>query len=384
MKTTPPPIRIGIAGTGYISRGFNQLLLQQRAFIATRVLTRRPLDACREFPRQDLLTHSLTDLVDHADVIVECSGDPLHAAEVTQQAFAAGLPVVTMNTEFHITCGSWFVDKGLLTEAEGDQPGCLAALDENARTMGFRPLVYGNVKGFQNLNPGLEEMQYWSRKQGISLPMVIASTDGTKVQAEQVLVANGLGADIAQEGLLAYPSTCLEDEVQRLAVVASRRGSAISDFVIHATAPTRVFLVAEHHAAQQAALAYLKLGDGPYYTLSQNSVLCHLEILKSVKRIVTLGTVLLNNGRRPQTGLAAIAKKDLPAGTVIPHGIGSFELRGVAVRIAERPDHVPIGLLSDVVLSQAVEKGEIVSFHHIDIQPSLALEAWLDIRQREA
>ena len=41
-------------------------------------------------------------------------------------------------------------------------------------------------------------MLHWSRRNGISLPMVTAFTDGTKLQIEQALVANGLGATIAR------------------------------------------------------------------------------------------------------------------------------------------------------------------------------------------
>ncbi len=375
-------IRLGIVGTGYISRGFNFFLSHRTDFIASRVLTRRPLNSCSEFPRQDLLTHSIEELIDHSDVIVECSGDPLHAAEVTQMAFAAGLPVVTMNAEFHVTCGSYYVDKGLLTEAEGDQPGCLAALAENARMMGFKPLVYGNVKGFSDLNPSLENMQFWSKKQGISLSMVTAATDGTKLQAEQVLVANGLGATIAQQGLLGYSSGSLEQDAQQLAEVATQKGKAISDYIIHASEQTRVFIVATHDQQQQASLEYLKLGSGPFYTLSQNRVLCHLEILKTVERVVSLGTPLLNNSSLPSVSLAAVAKQDLPAGTAIEHGIGSFDVRGIAVNISDHPDHVPVGLLSNIVLTKALEKGQILEFSHIDIQPSLALTAWLETKQK--
>jgi predicted homoserine dehydrogenase-like protein len=378
MKNSPidTPIRIGIVGTGFISRGFTFLLQQQTEYIASRVLTRRNVDSCNEFPRQDLLTQSLTELIEHSDIIVECSGDPIHAADVTDLAFSASLPVVTMNTEFHVTCGSYFVSKGLLTEAEGDQPGCLAALAEEAVSMGFKPLVYGNVKGFYNNNPTLKDMQFWSKKQGISLAMVTSATDGTKLQAEQVLVANGLNATIAQQGLLGFQSDNLEEDGLRLADIAKNKGRAISDYLISAKEETRVFIVAEHSEYQQASLEYLKLGKGPYYTLTKNRVLCHLEILKTVKRVISQKTPLLNNSGSPTISLCAIAKMDLPSGTHIAHAIGSFEIRGIAIKITDYPQHIPIGLLSDAVITKAVEKGEVICFNHIEIKPSLALKAW--------
>ena len=42
----------------------------------------------------------------------------------------AGRPVVTMDSELQVTTGSYFVGQGYITEADGDQPGCLARLHE--------------------------------------------------------------------------------------------------------------------------------------------------------------------------------------------------------------------------------------------------------------
>ncbi len=78
-----------------------------------------------------------------------------------------GKAVVTMNSEFHVTVGSHFVGAGLVTEAEGDQSGSLAALAEEVRAMGFVPRIFGNTKGYLNLNPKPEDMAYWAAKQGI-------------------------------------------------------------------------------------------------------------------------------------------------------------------------------------------------------------------------
>ncbi|NTW49821.1 MAG: NAD(P)-dependent oxidoreductase [Chlorobiales bacterium] len=374
-------IKIGIVGTGFISRGFNIFLETQSGFVASKALTHRKIETCTDFPRRELLTNSLQELIDHSDVIVECSGDPLHAAVVTEAAFAASLPVVTLNSEFHITCGSYFLDKGLLTESEGDQPGCLAALTEDAVEMGFKPLVFGNVKGYHNLEPKPEDMRYWSEKQGISLQMVTAATDGSKLQVEQTLVANGLGADIACEGLLGFPSEDLSTDALRLAEAAKQKGGPISDYIILAGSRTRVFLVAEHDPRQKEALEYLKFGTGPFYVLTQNTMLCHLEVLKTVKRVLNQKTPLLNNGKLPRISVAAIAKRDLLPGEQITHGCGSFEVRGIAVKIADHPNHIPIGLLSNATVTKRIEKGELLCFDQVEISPSLALKGWLQTKE---
>ena len=122
MKDSPV-IRIGVVGTGFISSHFIMALDRQEGFTASRVLTRRPVDGCTGFPRPELLTNSLADLIENSDVVLECTGDAIHATDVVAAALSANLPVVTMNSEFHITAGSYFVGKGLVTEAEDDQTG---------------------------------------------------------------------------------------------------------------------------------------------------------------------------------------------------------------------------------------------------------------------
>ena len=168
--------RVGIVGTGFVSRHFCLSIKKHAGYAVSQVLTRRAVDSCTEFPARDALTNSVDELADNCDVVLECTGDPVRAAEVVDKVMQAGLPVVTMNAEFHVTAGSYFVDKGLITEAEGDQPGAQAALKEDVEELGFKPLVFGNMKAFLNHNPTPEEMAYWGKKQGYSLPMVTSFT----------------------------------------------------------------------------------------------------------------------------------------------------------------------------------------------------------------
>lgn len=370
-----PEVRLGIVGSGFIARHFALNLEKYQDFPVGRVLTRRPAGSVGGFPDR-VITNSVDDLVSHVDVVVECSGDPVWATVVVEHAVEAGVPVVTMNTEFHITTGSAFVGRGLISEAEGDQPGCLAALHEDAVAMGFRPLAYGNMKGFLNLDPSPEEMAFWGEKQGISLPMVTSFTDGTKVQAEQVLVGNHFGADLIQEGMLGAPVADLAEGAAILADHARRLGRRVTDFVVATNLPHGVFIVAEHDDSQQAALEYFKLGPGPNYTLVKNNIFVHLEILKTVRRLLETGRVLLDNSARPGLSLGAVAKRDLDVGERIPQGIGSFSLRGHAIRIREHPDHLPIGLIADAVIEAPVDRGELITEANARLPDTSAASMW--------
>ena len=374
--------KIGIIGSGFIAGGLAKLLLQHPDYELSAVLTRTELSKRTDFIKHEVLTNDLDDLIGECDLIVECSGDAIYATETIDRVLKAGIPVVTMNSEFHVTTGSYFVDKGVITEAEGDQPGVEAILHEEALAMGFKPIAYVNIKGFLNENPTKEDMEYWGAKSNLSLEMVTSFTDGTKVQIEQVLVANGLGACIAKEGLLKLEDDDMLHGGTILAEKAKEVGCPISDYVLSSKLPAGVFLVVEHDKEQTDALRYYKLGEGPYYVLERTYHLCHLEIIKTIRRVLDGGSVLLNNGPDPKLSVAAIAKHDLKSGEKIKKAIGSFDLRGEAVYIEKHPNHVPIGLLADAVFVRDVKAGEIVTFDDVNLPDTLALKVWKEIRER--
>jgi predicted homoserine dehydrogenase-like protein len=339
----------------------------------SRILTRRPFGDLADFALRDRLTNSLDDVIAHADVIVECSGDVVHATHVCESVLVASLPVVTLNAELHVTTGSYLAGLGLITEAEGDQPGSIAALREEAVQMGFQPLVYGNMKGFLNLDPQPEEMIYWAKRQGISVPSTTAATDGTKVQIEQAFVANGLGATISRTGLEGPASDDLQRAAFQLAQRADDLGQAISDYVLAVKwAPTGVFVVARHDEDMADLLNYFKLGKGPYYLLVKPFHLCSFEIVKTVRRVMTGGSVLLNNSGAPSVGVAAVAKKAMAAGERFSLGSGGFKVRGTAVRFSEHPGHVPLGILGGAVLKRPVEPGQIINLDDVDLTDTSA------------
>jgi predicted homoserine dehydrogenase-like protein len=377
-----PAWRIGIVGTGFIASGLLKSLDRMPEFNVTKMLTRRELRSVSDHPRPEILTDDVDDLIANCDLVVECSGDVIHATAVIDKLLAHNVPVVTLDAEFQVTTGSYFVGKGNLTEAEGDQPGSLAALHENAIGMGFRPIVYGNVKAYLNHNPTVEDMRYWGSRSGISLEQVTAFTDGTKVQIEQVLVANGLGATIATTGLLGPYSETITEGAMTLANYAQNSSTVISDYIVSRDWSGAVFIVAEHDPEQVDYLRYYKMGDGPAYIIPQAYHLCHLEVPKTMRRIMNGGPKLLDNSAIPQFSVATVAKRHLLPGELISRGMGSFAVRGEAVRITENPNHLPIGLLFDGVIRNPIEPGQMLTFDDVDLPESLAIDAWNAIRRR--
>ncbi|MGF1450428.1 MAG: NAD(P)-dependent oxidoreductase [Opitutales bacterium] len=375
MKKLLQSLRLGIIGTGFIATHLASEVLRRGEPQLTSVLTRRALDTV-QFPVPGSLTNSLEDFLNACDVVFECSGDPFHAFEVVGEALSRGKPVLTLNPEFHVTVGSHFAGQGLLSEAAGDQPGSLAALHRNALEWGFEPRALLNLKGFYNPDPTPEDMRFWAEKKGNSVEMITSFTDGTKIQVEQCLVANGLGLGIAQEGLVGLETRDFQQAAHHFGTLAEARGQALSDFILDRNLGHGVICVATHDPSQQNALMNMKMGAGPFYVLEHFCCLLGFEALQTLRQVVDSGQPLLTNSAAPRYGVAALTKKPIAAGTTVSRGAGSFLLRGSTVELARRPGHLPICLAHDITFQRDLEPGHIVTFDDIAIADSPVVNAW--------
>lgn len=373
--------RIGIVGTGFIATGLRHLIQTSPDFVTSKILTRRSTNSIDGSP-EGVLTNSLNELIDHSDIVFECSGDVVHATDAILAATNAKKKVVTLNAEFHTTTGSYFVRRGdYVTDADGDQPGCLARLKQEIIGMGFEPMAYVNIKGFINLNPERKEMEYWSEQQGIRLEQVVSFTDGTKLQIEQTLVANGLGATIAPGGMTGARVENLND-MDYLVRIAEQMGQAVSDFTLCKGAPPGVLIVAKNKEADRLGkyiVGPLKTTEGLAYIMLRPYHLCHLEALNTVRRVIAGEDMLINNSANPEFTIAAIAKGKITRGSVIEKGAGGFDVRGVAVKMSTNKNAVPICLLQNTRVIRDIEPGQMVSFDDVELAESNAHNFYLQI-----
>src|SRR5690554_6614072 len=370
------PIKVGIVGTGGIGRGLAKLLAKRQDFKISGILTRREGPITDLGVDHDLLLRDPEKLMEASEVIVISTGDVRYSTDIIDLAFLYRLPVVTMDADTQVISGSWLSKRGILTEANGDQPGCLAALHREVAQMGFKPWVYGNIKGFLNTNPSLEDMVYWAQKQGYSLNSVTSFTDGTKLQIEQTLVANYVGLDIAKQGMIGLETNDFEKGAFELGQAAWDRQAVLSDYMISRTSPPGVSITATHQEDLALELKTYKLGEGPFYLLYKPNHLCFFEIPNTVLNLLNRKEILMDNGSCPRISVGSIAKKKLKAGSVLDKAIGSMEVRGEAIEIASHPKHVPIGLMAQAHFRRDVEPGQLITFDDVEIQDSLAYKAW--------
>jgi predicted homoserine dehydrogenase-like protein len=82
------------------------------------------------------------------DVVVECTGSPVHAVEHILEAFAAGKSVVNVTVEADAFCGPLLAQRAraagvVYSLAFGDQPALICDLVDWARTCGFPVVAAG-------------------------------------------------------------------------------------------------------------------------------------------------------------------------------------------------------------------------------------------------
>lgn len=373
--------KIGVVGTGFIAAGFIQLVLESDDFEIVKVLTRRGNTPIKDIPTE-YLTDSVNEMVDASDFVFECSGDVVHATNVIDIATKANKKVVTLNAEFHVTTGSHFIKRGdFVTDADGDQPGCLARLHQEAVGAGFDPVAYVNIKGFINHNPKREDMEFWSDKQGIRLEQTVSFTDGTKLQIEQAFVANYLGATVPEGGMLGKTIPSLND-TDFLIDEAEKVGKPVSDFILCKGAPPGQLIVAKSKQADRLGnyiVGALKTTEKRGYVLLRPYHLCHLEVLNTMRKIMAGEGMLINNTANPHLTVGALAKRPIKKGEIIERGAGGFDVRGVAVELAQHRDAVPVCLLQNTPVTRDIAPGEFIQFDQVDMAPSLALDIYQSI-----
>jgi predicted homoserine dehydrogenase-like protein len=316
-----------------------------------------------------------------SEVVVEMTGDVAYGASVAIAAIDSGKHLATMNVELQATLGSpllrYATDRGLLvSDAQGDQPGSLAALIDEVRLFGFRPIMAGNIKGYLDRYATPDTIEQEAAKRGLSLKQTTAFTDGTKIALEMSLVANYCDMRILTRGMHGYQAEHVED-VLELFDWNKVPDQGCVDYII-GDLPPGIFVVAEHlNQEQRHYLKYLKLGPGPRYLLYRPYHLCHLEAPITIAKLSLFNEVTINNSCHPQTTVVAYAKRDLKAGE-LADGIGGYCCYGMVDNLdtAGIQDMVPIGLIKGAIMKKAIKKDSPIYWDQVELPENMAVKLW--------
>ena len=165
-------------------------------------------------------------LVSHPaiEIIVECTGSPLHAVDHILEAFTHKKHVVNVTVEADAFCGPLLASRAraagvIYSLAYGDQPAMICDLVDWARTCGFPVVAAGRghkwLPHFCESTPetvwalyGLTPEQ--AKRGGLNPKMFNSFLDGSKPSIESTAVSNATGLGVPSNGLL-YPPASIEE-----------------------------------------------------------------------------------------------------------------------------------------------------------------------------
>ena len=294
------------------------------------------------------------------NIVIEMTGTVDYGSQVASIALGAKKHVITMNPELQATVGSELKiiadsKQVVITDVYGDQPGSLARLISQARLMGFKVLMAGNMKRYLDLHATQEQMAPWAADKGLAVRQTTSFTDGTKQSIEMNLVGNYFGMKVLKRGMVG-PQVSDVKEVLAKFNWDSLPKEGVVDYVIGKTLFPGVFLVVTHtDPNQKKYLRYLGLGEGPRYVLFEPYHLCHLEVVQTIAKVALFSQETIDNSTNPINKTVAIAKQSLQKGQKLD-GIGGDTVYGMVDNIENCEDLLPVGLTHNAIVKNDIKK----------------------------
>jgi len=393
LEQSDKPIDIIVVGLGFMGFGFFSATKHVPNLRVPLIITRRP-DEAKKFLLEkgykvayednpvkikELADEGYICVSDNLDLIsnypnnlvFEVTGTVSYGTDVALRAITAGKNLVTMNPELQATVGTVLKQladkKGLIiSDVLGDQPGSLARLIANAKMMGFKPLVAGNMKRYMDKHATQKQMQPWADDKGLAVRQTVSFTDGSKQSIEMTLVANYFGMNLLKPGM---KGPQVDNIKQALDEFKNENipNEGIVDYVIGRHLFPGVFVIAKHKDPnQQKYLRYLNMGEGPCYVLFDAYHLTHLEVVNTIASVILFGQETINNGTTPVAKSAAIAKSHLKKGQTLD-GIGGDTVYGQIYHINESKNYLPVGLAEGAILLRDITQDEPISFDDVKL-----------------
>jgi predicted homoserine dehydrogenase-like protein len=404
------PVKIGLIGAGYMGRGTVLTIERSVPGMKVSALYNRTISKAEKALNQADISrfkqvtgvqeleqviddggYAITDDVslicqsENIDVIIEATGQIEFGAEVALKAIENKKHVVLMNAELDATIGpilKRYADRQgvVITNADGDQPGVIMNLMRFVQTIGYQPVLAGNIKGLQDHYRTPETQKEFARKHKQKPRMVTSFADGTKISMEMAVVANATGFKVGKRGM--YGPSCEHvNEALDLFSDKDLLNGGLVDYILGAEPGPGVFVIAYNdHPIQRDYMSYFKMGDGPFYLFYVPYHLPHLEVPLTAARAVLFGDATIAPRGGPVCEVITLAKKDLKAGERLD-GIGGFTTYGTIenTEIARKQNFLPMGLSEDCILKDDIIKDQPLTFDDVKIsKDTLSYKLWHD------
>jgi predicted homoserine dehydrogenase-like protein len=394
------PVRTAIIGAGYMGRGVALQIISAFAGMKLVAVSNRTLSEADRAYRQagiDSVTtvntvpqlekaisrgaYCITEdamllcRADNIDAVIEATGEIEFGARVTLEAISHGKHVILMNAELDATIGPLlkvYADRAgiVITNADGDQPGVVMNLLRFVRTIGYQPVLAGNIKGLQDHYRTPETQKAFAEQNKQKPKMVTSFADGTKISMEMAVVANATGFGVGTRGM--YGPRCKHvTEALSLFPPEQLLNGGLVDYVLGAEPGPGVFVIGYNdHPIKKQYAHYFKMGDGPFYMFYVPYHLPHLEAPITVARAVLFNDAAVAPLGAPVCEVLTMAKRDLKTGETLD-GIGGFTCYGVLENapLSRADNLLPMGLSEGCRVIRDIPKDRALSYDDVELPP---------------
>lgn len=392
------PVRVAMAGAGYMARGIALQIITAMPGIRLVAISNRDVSKAERAYHESGVTdvvrvstlaqleqaieagrYAVTDdptLLTRAgmvEAIIETTGEVEFGCTVALDAINHGKHVILMNAEVDASVGPILkvhADRAgvVYTYTDGDEPGVAMNLWRFVDSMGYKPVLMGQIKGFLNRYRNPETQREFAEKHQQKAAMVASFADGSKLAIESAIMGNGTGFVPSKRGMVGHEVGHVRD-LLKIYKPEDFANGGIVDFVLGAEPHTGAFVMGYNdHPVKMKYMSYFKFGEGPLYMFYTPYHLPHMQLPHSVARAVLFKDPTLTPRGAPVCDTVATAKRDLKAGERLD-GMGGFTCYGLidSYENCRRNDDLPIALSGDCVLKRDVAKDQPISYRDVQL-----------------
>jgi predicted homoserine dehydrogenase-like protein len=394
------PIKVALVGAGYMARGIALQILTAMPGIRLCAISNRTLTSAERAYRDAGVTDvgkvtSVAELdrairanryvvsedplplcrAGEIEAVIETTGDVEFGSRVAFEAIRNGKHVILMNAEVDASVGPMlkvYADQAgvVYTYTDGDEPGVAMNLYRFVQSMGYRPVMMGQIKGFLNRYRNPDTQKDFADKHQQKPAMVASFADGSKLALEAAIMGNGTGFKPTIRGMYGHACTHVKDLLTKFSPENFARGGVV-DYALGGEPHTGAFVMTyDDHPIKKKYMSYFKFGDGPLYMFYTPYHLAHMQLPHSVARAVLFHDPTLTPIGGPVCDTVAVAKRHLRAGERLD-GMGGFTCYGVvdSYENCRLNDDLPIALSVDCVLKRDIVKDQPISYRDVELPP---------------
>jgi predicted homoserine dehydrogenase-like protein len=302
------------------------------------------------------------------DAVIECTGHVEFGTQVCFEAIRNGKHVILLGAEIDASVGpilKTYADSvGVVyTYTDGDEPGVGMNMYRFLDSMGYQPVLMGQLKGFLDRYRNPQTQLELATRLGQNPAVLACFADGSKLALEAAIMGNATGFVPQVRGMRGYPCAHVNDMLKQF-TPDDFAGGGLVEYALGAAPHTGAFVICRNdHPEKRKLMAYLKMGEGPLYMFYTPYHLPPWQIPHSVARAVLFNDATITPRGAPVCDTVSHAKRDLKAGETLD-GMGGFTCYGLVERydICQQDDYLPIAISLDCRLKHDVAKDQPLTY----------------------